>query len=136
MTDMDRAVALFELGGEHDSEGREREAVGPYRAAIALGLPPETDLRCRIQLASTLRNLGETAEAVAILREVVAAHPGHRAARMFLALALQSDGQGAAAVHELLDVLLSDPGPPEVYRASLRWYADDLVGRADPDPEA
>lgn len=133
MTATKRAIELFELGGEHDSAGRERDAVGPYREALALGLPPELDVRCRIQLASTLRNLGETAEAVAILREVVAANPAHRAARMFLALCMHSDGQGAAAVHELLDLLLTDPGPPERYRASLRWYADDLVGLADPD---
>lgn len=133
MTESERAIALFERGGEHDRAGREWEAVGPYREALALGLPPDLDLRCRIQLASTLRNLGEHAEAVAMLREAVAAHPDHRAARMFLALALYSDGQGAAAVHELLDLLLTDPGPPEAYRTSLRWYADDLVGRADPE---
>ena len=134
MTDAERAIAMYEIGGEHDSAGREREAVGPYREALALGLPPDVDLRCRIQLASTLRNLGETEEAVAILRAAMAAHPGHRAARMFLALCLHSDGQAAAAVHELLDLLLTDPGPPEAYRTSLRWYADDLVGaRAGPE---
>ena len=64
--------------------------------------------------------------------EVVAANPGHRAARMFLAHALLSNDQAAAAVHELLDLLLTDPGPPERYPGSLRWYADDLVGRAEP----
>jgi hypothetical protein len=52
---------------------------------------------------------------------------------MFLSLALVSDGQGPTAVHELLDLLLTNPGPPEAYARSLRWYADDLVGLAEPE---
>jgi Flp pilus assembly protein TadD len=99
---------------------------------LELGLPPELDLAARIQLASTLRNLGESTESIEILRDVVARNPTHRAARMFLALALVTDDQGQAAVHELLDLFLTNPGPPEAYARSLRWYADDLVGRADP----
>ena len=129
-TDSERAIALFELAGEHDSAGREHDAEGPYREAISLGLPPDLDLRAHVQLASTLRNLERFDEAVAMLRETVAAHPEHRAARMFLALALVSDDQAVAAVHELLDLLLTNPGPPERYERSLRWYADDLVGTA------
>jgi hypothetical protein len=128
-----RALELYEIGSEHDSAGRELEAVGPYREALALGLPPDVELAARIQLASTLRNVGETAEAVAILRAVVDQHPDHRAARMFLALALVSAERGPEAVHELLDLLLTNPGPPERYERSLRWYADDLVGRAAPE---
>ena len=31
----------------------------------------------------------------------------------------------------MLDLLLTDPGPPERYAVSLRWYADDLVGAAE-----
>src|SRR5688572_9239782 len=92
----DDAEALYQLGSAHDSAGREADAVGPYRRALALGLPPDRELATQIQLASTLRNLGETAEAVAILRAAATAHPGHRAARMFLALALVSDDQGPA----------------------------------------
>ena len=133
LTDGARAIELFELAGEHDAAGRESEAVAPYREALELGLPPDLELRARIQLASTLRNLGEHAEAVDLLRDVVRHHPDHRAARMFLALALVSDGQASAAVHELLDLLLTHPGPPEAYAVSLRWYADDLVGLAAAD---
>ena len=123
----DDAEALYQLGSAHDSAGHEAAAVEPYRRALALGLPPERDLACRIQLASTLRNLGESGEAVAILRAATTAHPEHRAAVMFLALALLSDGQPAAAVHALLDLLLTNPGPPERYARSLRAYADDLI---------
>ncbi len=132
-TEAERAIELFHLAGEHDSAGREAEAEGPYREAIALGLPADLDIRAHIQLASTLRNLEQFGEAVAMLREVTAAHPEHRAARMFLALALLSDDQAARAVHELLDLLLTNPGPPERNERSLRWYADDLVGMAPPE---
>ena len=131
MGDRDRAIELFEIGGEHDSAGRESEAVGPYRDAIALGLPRDLDIQAHIQLASTLRNLGQTEEAVAMLRDVVARAPSHRAARMFLSLALLSDGKPDAAVHELLDLLLTNPGPPERYARSLRGYADELAEPSD-----
>ena len=87
----DDPEALYQLGSAHDSAGHEAAAVEPYRRALALGLPPGRDLACRIQLASTLRNLGESGEAVAILRTATTAHPDHRAAVMFLALALLRD---------------------------------------------
>jgi len=130
----DDAEALYLLGSAHDSAGREADAVEPYRRALAIGLPEDRDVACRIQLASTLRNLGQTAEAVSILRAVAGGGQRHRAATMFLALALLSDGQPNVAVHELLDLLLSDPGPPEAYARSLRWYADDLIGAASEGP--
>jgi predicted Zn-dependent protease len=127
------AEALYQLGSAHDSAGHEAVAVEPYRRALALGLPPERELACRIQLASTLRNLGQSGEAVDILLAATAANPDHRAAVMFLALALVSDDQPNAAVHALLELLLTNPGPPEAYSRSLRWYADDLIGAADRD---
>jgi hypothetical protein len=45
---------------------------------------------------------------------------------MFLALALVSDGRAIDAVQQLLDLLLTNPGPPERYARSLRSYTDDL----------
>ena len=92
-TSPDDPVALYHLGSAHDSAGHEAEAVEPYRRALAVGLDPDMALAARIQLASTLRNLGETRESVEILEAAVAEHPQHRAARMFLALALVSDGR-------------------------------------------
>lgn len=119
-------VALH-LAGAYDSAGREEEAVAPYRAALEAGLDEEDDLRARIQLASTLRNLDQSQEAVEILTLVCQEHPKHRAARAFLALALTSAGHPDQAVSGLLDLLLNNPGPVEAYQRSLRWYADHLV---------
>jgi cyanophycin synthetase len=118
---------VLHLAGAYDSAGREEEAVAPYRAALAAGLNESEDLRARIQLASTLRNVGEFEEAVRILTQVCAENPEHRAARAFLALALTSAGHGDRAVSELLDLMLTNPGPLEAYQRSLRWYADDLL---------
>ena len=122
----DDPVALYQLGSAHDSAGHEVEAVEPYRRALAGGLDPEVALAARIQLASTLRNIGETRESVEILEAAVAEHPQHRAARMFLALALVSDNRPTKAVRILLDLLLTNPGHPERYARSLRNYTDDL----------
>ena len=122
----DDPVALYHLWSAHDSAGHEAEAVEPYRRALAGGLDPEMALATRIQLASTLRNLGETRESVEILEAAVAKHPQHRAARMFLSLALVSDGRPTEAVRILLDLLLTNPGPPERYARSLRNYTNDL----------
>ena len=130
----DDPVALYHLGSAHDSAGHEAEAVGPYRRALAGDLDPELAIAARIQLASTLRNLGETSEAVEILEAVVDEHPEHRAARMFLALALVSDGRPTDAVRILLDLLLTNPGPPERYGRSLRSYTDDLGRTSSPAP--
>jgi predicted Zn-dependent protease len=123
----DDPVALYHLGSAHDSAGHEAEAVEPYRKALAGGLDPEVALAARIQLASTLRNLGQTRESVEILEAAVTERPQYRAARMFLALALVSDGRPTDAVRLLLDLLLTNPGPPERYARSLRNYTDDLV---------
>ena len=118
---------VLHLAGAYDSAGREEEAVAPYRAALAAGLGGPEDLRARIQLASTLRNIGEFEESIQLLTQVCTQNPEHRAARAFLALALTSGGQADRAVSELLDLMLTNPGPLEAYHRSLRWYADDLV---------
>jgi predicted Zn-dependent protease len=123
----DDPIGLYLLGSAHDSAGHEAQAVEPYRRALAVGLAPEFALGARIQLASTLRNLGETRESVEILEAAVTEHPQHRAARMFLSLALVSDGRAMEAVQLLLDLLLTNPGPPERYARSLRNYTDDLA---------
>ena len=122
----DNPYVILHLAGAYDSAGHEEEAIAPYRAALAAGLSESEDLRGRIQLASTLRNVGEHEEAVRILTEVCVEHPEHRAARAFLALALTSAGDAVEAVSQLLDLLLTNPGPFEGYQRSLRWYADDL----------
>lgn len=122
----DNARVQFETGGAYDSAGYEAQAIPHYRRAIELGLPENDQPKVAVQLGSSLRNVGEHAQAVQILSDACRRFPEHRALRAFLALALLSSGQANEAVAKLLDLLLTNPGPVEAYSRSLRYYADAL----------
>ncbi|WP_369816310.1 tetratricopeptide repeat protein [Cellulomonas sp. Leaf334] len=116
-------AALLEWAGAHDSVGLEAEAVPLYRQALAAGLDPEREARAIVQLASSLRNVGDPIAAVELLR-AAPDHPAVGAARgAFLALALFDAGQPgealATALHALTPTL---PG----YRRALDYYASQL----------
>lgn len=61
------AIALFEQGGSRDSMGRPAEAVELYEQAIRQGLPSDLHRQATIQLASSIRNLGDPARSVQLL---------------------------------------------------------------------
>ena len=61
-------VGLFERAGSFDSTGRSDLAVPLYRRALDGGLTGERRRRAVIQLASSLRNIDEAEESVALLR--------------------------------------------------------------------
>jgi hypothetical protein len=115
--------ALAEWGGVHDSLGLEEEAVGPYRAALAAGLAPERAHQVTIQLASTLRNLGRTGEALELLDALEAPELGDAPA-FFRALVLHSAGRPAEALQAALTALAEHL--PR-YQRSARAYAADLA---------
>ncbi|MDO4075904.1 tetratricopeptide repeat protein [Clavibacter michiganensis] len=122
--------ALFELACAHDFVGREAEAVPLYRAAIDGGLDPEHRPLAVIQLASSLRNVGEAEQAVALLEAMPddAHAPGRDA---FLALALHDAGRPTEALAVALRRLAATL--PEYGRA-VAAYADELTecGRTEP----
>src|SRR4051812_50166732 len=66
--DDDDPVGLFERGCANDSTGRPDVAAPLYRAALAGGLDGIRRRRAVIQMSSSLRNLGEAAQAVPLLR--------------------------------------------------------------------
>jgi hypothetical protein len=120
------AIALFERAGAFDSTGMENEAAPLYRQALAAGLPGDRRRRAVIQLASTLRNLGQLEESVALLRaererpsdamdDCVAA---------FLALSLADSGREREALSLALTALARHL--PR-YNRSLANYAKDLI---------
>jgi tetratricopeptide (TPR) repeat protein len=123
--------ALFERAGARDSAGREADAESLYRRALAGGLDDEHRPQAVIQLASTIRNLGKTDEALRILRDEYerdAASPFHDAAAAFYALALSSAGREREALAIALTALA--PHLPR-YTRSVTGYARELVqGRA------
>lgn len=117
------AAALFELGGVYDSLGLEPEAIPLYRAALETGLEGERATRVFIQLASTLRNVGESAEAVSMLEAAPMSGVDEPARQAFLALALSGEGRYGDALRTALLALVPTL---ESYKRSLRGYADEL----------
>lgn len=123
-------VALFELAGAHDSIGYEEGAVGLYRRALALGLAGVRRRRAVIQLASSLRNVGEAAEGVVLLRAEQRERGSDGlddAVGAFLALMLVDTGREREAVGIALAALAPHLSR---YQRSLTKYARALIGGA------
>ena len=123
----DDARAEFERAGARDSAGRPEEAVVLYRRALELGLDEEHRPQAVIQLASSLRNLGENEEALAL---IVAEHengqdsPYRDAIAAMHALVLASCGRPAEGLSIALLALV--PHLPRYHR-SMTAYARELA---------
>lgn len=120
--------AHFAYAGVLDFQGREAEAMAPYRRAQELGLSGDDLPRFYVQLGSTLRNVGEAWEAVHLLEEGRQVFPEHAAIRVFHALALASAECGNEAAVELLDLILANAAAIDLdgYERALRQYTDVL----------
>ncbi len=120
------AVGLFERAGAFDSTGQPDLAVPLYQAALDAGVGGERRRQAIIQMASSLRNLGEAREAVALLTAELQgetdAYSG--AVRAFLALALVDAGREREAVAVALTAL-AEYLPR--YNRSLARYAKQLI---------
>jgi len=126
----DSGVGAFERAASLDSTGHPDRAVPLYRQALDRGLTGERRRRAVIQMASSLRNLGQPRESVALLTSELDAGSDHLddAVRAFLALALVDVGREREAVSLALGALA--PHLPR-YQRSLGNYARLLL-----DPEA
>ncbi|MBG6218256.1 tetratricopeptide (TPR) repeat protein [Arthrobacter sp. CAN_A6] len=117
------AEALFELAGVHDALGLEDEAIPLYRRAIGAGLEGTSGSRASIQLASNLRNVGESAEAVSLLESMRDAGIDEGARQAFRASALHDEGRHGDALRTALLALIPTL---EGYQRSLSAYAAEL----------
>ncbi len=131
----DEPRAHFEYAGALDFQGREAEAVAPYRRAQALGLAGDDLPRLHVQLGSTLRNVGEYDEAERFLAEGRARFPDHAGVQAFHALALVSAGRCPEAVVTLLDLITANAERIDLdgYDRALRAYADELRAAMAPE---
>ena len=122
------AIAAFELASANDSTGRGDLAEPLYRQALAAGLTGIRRRRATIQLASTLRNLGQVEESVALLSAEREAGSDELddAVAGFLALALADSGREREAAALALAALAKHL--PR-YNRSLANYAEDLSQR-------
>jgi tetratricopeptide (TPR) repeat protein len=123
------AIGAFERASSFDSWGHPDRAVPLYREALEAGLTGERRRRAVIQLASSLRNLGQPRESIALLTSERDARSDQLddAVRAFLALALADVGRNREALSIALAALA--PHLPR-YQRSLASYARLLV-----DPE-
>ena len=126
----DDARVLYERGGTYDSAGREVEAVALYDQALAAGLREPFRHRCQVQLASSLRNLGEQERAVGVIEEASRAYPDSLGIAAFRALIVHDAGEPTDALSHLLGVIAATSADPDVerYRRALAGYAGRLEG--------
>lgn len=124
--------AVYEWASVHDFLGREAEAVTLYTAALESGLGEPRRSQAVVQLASSLRNSGDPAAAVALLSGTETSAVVGSAAQAFLALALHDCGRHDEALRVALRALA--PTLP-LYGRSLIAYADALLPGA-PSPPA
>lgn len=120
------AAAFFELASAHDSTGQPDLAVPLYRQALAAGLFGIRRRRATIQLASSLRNLGEITESLALLEaeRMAGSDELDDAVAAFLALTLADAGRERHALSLALSALAKHL--PR-YNRSLGNYAKTLV---------
>ncbi|UYQ78319.1 tetratricopeptide repeat protein [Glutamicibacter sp. JL.03c] len=114
---------LFEIASLHDFLGEEEQAVLPYQRALQAGLSGQKQEEALIQLASTLRNLGQPRRAMALLEPIQPSSVLHADAQGFLALALLDAGRSAEALRTAITALAPHA---RLYGRALAAYAQDL----------
>lgn len=120
------AVALFERACAQDSTGHSDRAAPLYRAALAAGLSGLRRRRAVIQLASSLRNVGQVQESLSLLT-AERTQPSDElddALTAFLALVLADLGREREALS--LSLVALAPHLPR-YQRSVGHYARALV---------
>ncbi|MBE1487997.1 tetratricopeptide repeat protein [Plantactinospora soyae] len=120
------AIGTFERASSFDATDRPDLAVPLYREALDQGLTGERRRCAVIQMASSLRNLGQPEQSVALLTAELDAGSDHLddAVRAFLALALTDVGREREATSLVLATLA--PHLPR-YQRSVVHYAGLLV---------
>lgn len=128
----DSPVAAFERASSLDSTGHSDLAVPLYRHALELGLSGQRRRRAVIQMASSLRNLGEAALSVHLLtaEREAGSDDLDDAVNAFLALALVDTGREKEAVSVALTALSRHLTR---YQRSLANYARLLQEDARPE---
>jgi len=118
---------LYEYGGAFDSAGREHEAIPLYRGALDKGLSADFLPQLYLQLASTLRNVGQLTESVTILEAACRQYPERPSLKLFLALALESAGRCHDALTTLFGLAIDhvDTADMKRYARSIKGYVDD-----------
>ncbi|WP_179382453.1 tetratricopeptide repeat protein [Streptomyces sp. SA15] len=123
----DSPLGPFEQACAWDSTGHSDQAVPLYREALAKGLSGYKARRAKIQLSSSLRNIGQPEEGVKLLTPELDAPSDELddAVRATLALCLSSLGRDREGLALVLGALA--PHLPR-YQRSMANYARALLG--------
>lgn len=126
-------LGLFERASAWDSTGHSDRAAPLYREALALGLSEQSGYkgrRAKIQLSSSLRNIGQAEEGVKLLTPELDGPSDELddAVRACLALCLSSLGRDREGLSLVLGALA--PHLPR-YQRSMANYARALVEPGD-----
>jgi cyanophycin synthetase len=119
---------VFELASAHHDAGELRTATALYEKALGAGLREPHRHRALLQQAVSFRTVGDYPAARTILDALCGERPGSAAVAAFRALTMLDQGEPAAAVADLIDVLLTRSGDAddEAYRATLHRQAGEL----------
>lgn len=123
------ARGLFERASLEDFLGEESAAVPLYEASLSHGLDVDRENQARIQLASSLRNVGRQDDALRVLEEFEFSPEYSSARDAFVALALWDKGDGAQALRKALHA--ADPVLGR-YRRAIGAYASELFDDRQP----
>lgn len=112
-----------------DRLGHEATAILHYRIASTLGIPNDEKAKYFLGFASTLRNAGNTEEAINYLTEARREFPDRAEFLAFLALAYHSSGQNSLALATMLKAGLTAARQDGfgVYDRALSEYHDELL---------
>ncbi|NYE94420.1 tetratricopeptide (TPR) repeat protein [Psychromicrobium silvestre] len=126
----DDPLRLFERGAARDSTGYPDLAVPLYQAALEHGLSGERRRRAVIQMASSIRNLGQPEKAVELLTEELKNPHDHLegAVKTFLALALADLGREREGLSVAIEAL---SGYLPRYNRSTERYAQALLEESE-----
>ncbi|OZC69282.1 hypothetical protein CH306_08840 [Rhodococcus sp. 15-725-2-2b] len=125
------ARTLFERASLEDFLGDGAAAVPLYEASLSAGLEGDRENQARIQLASSLRNVGRPHDALHVLREFEFANEYISARDAFVALALWDIGDVAQALRSALQAANPAMGK---YRRAIGAYAAELSTRPEGNP--
>lgn len=122
------SLAHLHIAWSYDNEGKERDAVAHYEAALNGTLGAGDRYEAMFGLASTLRSIGEYERAKRLFEQTLAEYPDADDARTFYAMCLYNLGAHHAAMQTLLDILLRTTASEAIrtYRRAIALYAEDL----------
>ncbi|OZD07344.1 hypothetical protein CH275_07525 [Rhodococcus sp. 06-235-1A] len=125
------ARMMFERASLEDFLGDGAAAVPLYEASLSGGLDVDRENQARIQLASSLRNVGRLHEALDVLQNFEFSSEYISARDAFAALTLWDLGRGERALQNALHAAHPALGK---YRRAIGAYAAELSTRPEGNP--